>query len=59
MLGTLHPIDSENIEVRNESWNKENSNTANSPTELLSVLSESHFQPEQINSKQWILLQDA
>ena len=31
MLGTLHQIDSENIEVSNALWTKENSNTANSP----------------------------
>ena len=37
-LGTLYPIDSENIEVNNVLWTKENSNAANSPAELPSML---------------------
>ena len=40
-------------------WTKENSNTANSPTKLPSMSSESSFQPEQNNLKPSILLQDA
>ena len=35
MLGTLHPIDSKNIETSNVSWTKENSKTANCHAELL------------------------
>ena len=44
MLGTLHLIDSENIEFSN------NTNTANSPAELWSMLPESGFQQEQNDS---------
>ena len=53
---TLHPIDSENTEVSNVLWTKENANTANNPGELLSMPPSSGFQPEQDNLKQLILL---
>ena len=58
MLGTLHPIDSEKIEVSNISQTKENTNTANNLAYLLCIPLESSFQAEQNNSKQSILLQD-
>ena len=59
MLGTLHPIESKNTEVSNVSWTKENTNTANSAVELLSISPESSIQPGQNNLKQMILQQDA
>ena len=58
LLGTLHPIPSEHIKVSNILWTKGNTNTADSPTELLNMPPESSFQPEQNNSKQLMLLQD-
>ena len=56
MLGTLHPIASENIEVGNILWTTEDYHIANSPAELLGMLPESSFQPEQNNSMQLIHL---
>ena len=59
MIGKLQPIEIEEIEISNVSWTKENSNTANSPVAVKSMPPESSFQPEQNNSKQLILLQNA
>ena len=59
MLGNFHPIEIESIEVINILWTKENSNTAHSLVKLPSMLPGSSFQPEQNNSKQLILQQDA
>ena len=59
MLVALYLIDSDNIEVSNVSWTRENSNTANSPAKLLRVSPESNFPPEQNNLKQFILQWDA
>ena len=37
LVGALHPTDSENIEVSNVLWSKENTNTTNGPAEVLSM----------------------
>ena len=47
MIGKLEPLEIGNIETSNVLWTKENSTTAISPVELLSMPPGSSFQPEQ------------
>ena len=59
IIGKLQPIEKEDIEVRNVSWTKDDTDTANSIVKLPSMLPESSFQPELNNAKQSVVLQDA
>ena len=58
-IGKLQPIEIEDSEVSNVSWTKYDTDTTNSPVEILSMPPESSFQLEHNNTKQSVVLQDA
>ena len=59
ITGKLQPIKSEDIEVSNILWTKDDTDTTHSPVELLNRSHESSFQQEHNNTKHSIGLQVA